>query len=62
MQQATVYLYSSMPEEAVETFFLKPLTDLRRAEAIAAGGGSIVVLPQAALTLPLLPGQENVDF
>jgi len=62
VQQATVYLYSSMPDEIVEAFFLKPLMDLRRAEAIAAGAGSIVVLPQATLTLPLLPGQEHVDF
>jgi nickel-dependent lactate racemase len=61
-QYATVYLYSSMPEEVVEAFFLKPLSDLRQAEAMIAGAGSIVVLPQATLTLPLLPGQGQVDF
>jgi nickel-dependent lactate racemase len=61
-QYATVYLVSSMPEEVVEAFFLKPKSDLRQAEAMIAGAGSIVVLPQATLTLPLLPGQEQVDF
>ncbi len=61
-QHAMVYLHSAMPEEIVKTFFLEPLADMRRAEAIAAEAGSVVVLPQATLTLPMLPGQEQVDF
>lgn len=62
VQYAVVYLYSSMPSEIVKTFFLKPLADLHEAEAIADGAESILVLPQATLTLPLLPGQKQVAF
>jgi nickel-dependent lactate racemase len=62
VQRTPVYLHSAMPDEVVQTFFLKPLGDLRRAEAMAAEARSVIVLPQATLTLALLPGQEHVDF
>jgi nickel-dependent lactate racemase len=62
VQRTPVYLHSAMADEVVRTFFLKPLGDLRRAEAMAAEARSVIVLPQATLTLALLPGQEHVDF
>lgn len=62
VQWASVYLYSAMPAEITETFFLKPLDNPGQAEAIAARGRSVAVLPQASSTLALLAGQVLVDF
>lgn len=59
---ASVHLASAMPREIVETFFLKPVSGAGSMQALAAGHDSIIVLPQATLTLPLLPGQEKVEF
>lgn len=59
---ADIYLYSMMPPEMVSTFFLKPLKDLKAIEALLAEAESIAVFPKATHTLPILPGQKQVNF
>lgn len=59
---ADVYLYSAMSADVVRTFFLNPVNDLDHVEAMMAEAQSIAMLPQATLMLPVLPGQNQVDF
>ena len=61
-QWADVHLLSAMPAATAEAFFLKPIEDAGRITALLEDAESIAVLPQATLTLPVLPGQDNVDF
>lgn len=62
VMHADVYVHSAMPAEVVRTFFLKPVSDLDQVEAMLAEAQSIALLPQATLMLPVLPGQNQVDF
>ena len=55
--RADVHLHSAMPADVVETFFLKPVDDLRRVETMLADAQSIAVLPHAPLILPVTPGR-----
>jgi len=59
---ASVYLFSAMPEEVVEAFFIKPIARVGQIESLVAPAGSVAVLPQATLTLPLVEGEQPVGF
>jgi nickel-dependent lactate racemase len=60
-KQATVYLYSSLPEEAVKAAHLIPCKDIEKTvkEIISARGDNvkIAVMPQGPLTIPYI--EEN---
>ena len=58
---ADVHLYSAMPAEVVEAFFLKPVRDLGAIEALLATARSIACLPQATLMLPVLAESGRID-
>jgi nickel-dependent lactate racemase len=53
---ADVFLYSSMDPQLVEKYYLHPLRESGQIEAIVAESKSIVILPQATATLPVLAG------
>jgi nickel-dependent lactate racemase len=53
---ADVFLYSSMDPQLVEKYHLHPLRESGQIEAIVAESKSIVILPQATATLPVLAG------
>jgi nickel-dependent lactate racemase len=53
---ADVFLYSSMDPELIERYYMHPLREFGQIEAIVAESESIVILPQATATLPVLAG------
>jgi nickel-dependent lactate racemase len=54
LKWADVFLYSSMDPELIERYYMHPLREFERIEGIAAESESIVILPQATTTLPVL--------
>ena len=53
---ADVFIYSSMDPDLIEKYHMHPLREFERIEAIVAESESIVILPQATTTLPVLAG------
>jgi hypothetical protein len=51
-----VFLYSSIDPELIEKYYMHPLRDFEQIESIVAESESIVILPQATTTLPVLAG------
>jgi nickel-dependent lactate racemase len=56
---ADVFLYSSMDPELIEKYHMHPLREVGQIEAILAESESIVILPQATTTLPVLAGAST---
>ncbi|MEW6046146.1 MAG: nickel-dependent lactate racemase [Bacillota bacterium] len=58
--RATVFLYSSLPEDDVRSAFLYPVSGveegIRRAIEVCGGGASVAVLPQGPFTIPYVGG------
>ena len=53
---ADMFLYSSMDARLIEKYHMHPLREVGQIEAIAAESESIVIVPQATTTLPVLAG------
>ena len=58
LKWADVFLYSSMDPELIEQYYMHPLGEFEQIEGIVAGSESIVILPQATTTLPVLAGAD----
>ena len=58
LKWADVFLYSSMDPELIEKYYMHPLPEFERIETILASSESIVILPQATTTLPVLAGES----
>ena len=56
LKWADVFLYSSMDPDLIERYYMHPLRAFEQIEAIVAQSESIVILPQATTTLPVLAG------
>ena len=56
LKWADVFLYSSMDPQLIERYYMHPLRELEQIEAIVSESESIVILPQATTTLPVLAG------
>ena len=56
LKWADVFLYSDMDPELVEQYYMHPIREVGQIEAIVSESESIVILPQAATTLPVLAG------
>ena len=56
LKWADVFLYSSMDPELIEQYYMHPIREFEQIEGIVAGSESIVILPQATTTLPVLAG------
>jgi len=56
LKWADVFLYSSMNPELIEQYYMHPIRKFEQIEAIVSESESIVILPQATTTLPVLAG------
>jgi nickel-dependent lactate racemase len=56
LKWADVFLYSSMDPGLIEKYYMHPLRDFEQIESIVSESESIVILPQATTTLPVLAG------
>jgi nickel-dependent lactate racemase len=56
LKWADVFLYSSMDPQLIEQYYMHPLREFERIEGIISESESIVILPQATTTLPVLAG------
>jgi hypothetical protein len=56
LKWAEVYIYSDMDPHMIEQYYMHPLREIEQIGSIVADSDSIVVLPQATTTLPVLTG------
>jgi nickel-dependent lactate racemase len=58
VSRARVHVFSELPEAAVASWLLRPVRDLEGAHELIRSARSVVVLPQASITLASLPVAE----
>jgi nickel-dependent lactate racemase len=56
LKWADVNLYSSMDSETIERYYMHPIRAIEQIESIVSESESILILPQATATLPVLAG------
>ncbi|MEW6359670.1 MAG: nickel-dependent lactate racemase [Planctomycetota bacterium] len=57
VQRARVYLYSELPPGRVRAWMMHPIRSMEEIDALIAQADSVLVLPQATLTLTRLPNE-----